>query len=241
MTTKDLTQMTPPQVDKILAGYWREQSPLLHQKDGILGEIHGIKYPYSKTERHNYESPRSHKSKPEWKENRIAQLESALPELAEKIAEIDVKIAPYEAEYMRRGGWPRYYLVTSSSPGHVHNSRDCSTWNRGEYRTGYAWLIDLAGKSRREMIAEWGDVVCTVCIPEAPTLKEWESGTKKREAREAKEGGVCPLSGQVWTPRPDAPPDAPQRPTQAQCQLCKSQVKIDVRTRKIKTHNWPKE
>ncbi len=238
MTTKDLTQMTPPQVDTIIAGYWGEKAPFKREHDGIRGEIFRISHPQTRSDRYDYESSYSHKSKPEWKESRIAQLRAKLPELEEKIAEIDAKIAPYQAEYMRRR-WKRYYLVTSSSPGHVHDGMNCSTCYP---TTEFSWLVDLAGKSSREMVAQWGDVACTVCFPDAPSFtSEWKSGTKKRQAREAKEGGVCPLSGQIWTPRPDAPPDAPQRPTQAKCQKCGAQIKIDIRTRKIRKHQYPKD
>ena len=226
MTTKDLTKMTPPQVDTIIAGFLSEQAPFRREHGGIRGEIYRLEN--QKT---------SWDEDPERKAKRIAQLESKLPELKEKIAEIDAKIAPYQAEYMRRY-WNRYYLVTSSSPGHGHRGTNCSTCYP---TTEFLWLVDLAGKSSRDMVAQWGDVACTVCFPDAPTLPEWKTGTKKRQAREAKEGGVCPLSGQIWTPKPDAPPDAPKWPTRAKCQKCGAQIQISRDTRKIRKHNYPKD
>ena len=230
MTTKDLTQMTPPQVDTIIAGYWAERVPLERRLRQALGEIRDIQNLTPERIQHHGWSPQNIA-------RQIDHWTAIVDELRPKIAEIDAKKAPYQAEYMRRY-WNRYYLVTSSSPGHVHRGMDCSTCYP---TTEFLWLVDLAGKSSRDMVAQWGDVACTVCFPDAPTLPEWKTGTKKRQAREAKEGGVCPLSGQVWTPRPDAPPDAPQRPTQAKCQKCGAQIKIDIRTRKIRKHNYPKD
>ena len=229
MTTKDLTQMTPPQVDTIIAGYWAERTPFEHRLRKALGEIRDIKNLTPERIQHHGWSPQNIA-------HQINHWTAIVDELRPKIAEIDAKMAPYQAEYIRRR-WNRYYLVTSSSPGHVHRGMDCKTCYP---TTEFSWLVDLAGKSSRDMVAQWGDVACTICFPDAPTLPEWKTGTKKREAREAKEGGVCPLSGQVWTPRPDAPPDAPQRPTQAKCQKCGAQIKIDINTRKIRKHTYPK-
>jgi hypothetical protein len=117
---------------------------------------------------------------------------------------------------------------------------DCSTCHP---TTEFAWLIDLSGKSSKAMVAQWGDEACTICFPEAPTMPEWQTGTKKRqarEAREAKEEGVCPLSGTIWTQSPDAPPDAPRRPTIAKCKECGAQIQIHPSTRKIRKHTYPK-
>jgi hypothetical protein len=230
MTTKDLTQMTPPQVDTIIAGYWAERTPLEHRLRRALGEIKDIENLTPERIQYHGWSPRTIASQ-------INHWTAIVDELRPKLAEIKARMAPYQAEYMRRR-WNRYYLVTSSSPGHVHRGMDCSTCYP---TTEFQWLVDLAGKSSKEMVAQWGDVACTVCFPEAPAWKEWKSGTKKREAREEKEGGVCPLSGQVWTPRPDAPPDAPKWPTQAKCQKCGAQIKISPDTRKIRKHNYPEE
>jgi len=236
MPRKDLSQMTPPEVDTIIYGYEVEASPFKRERNHILAQIESIRHPRSKGDRYKYEQARR-TSTPEYKAAERAQLDARLPGLDAKIAEIQSKAEPYRAEYRRRW-WPRYYLVTSSSGGHVHRGQDCSTCHP---TTEFVWLVDLAGKSSREMVAQWGDTACTICFPEAPTMPEWQTGTKKREAREAKEGGVCPLSGQIWTQRPDAPPDAPRWPTAAKCQRCGAQIKISPDTRKIRKHNFPKD
>lgn len=76
----------------------------------------------------------------------------------------DVATAPLEAEYERRGGWTRYFQTTGSN-GHIHSSMRCSTCR---VTTRYIWLVELAGKTEAEMIAAYGQVVCTVCYPAAP-------------------------------------------------------------------------
>lgn len=236
---KDLAQMTPPEVDRIIYRYEVEAAPFKHDRNQINREIYNIRHPRSRGDRYTYEQARR-TSTPEYKAALIAELQAKLPPLDAKIAQIEAKAEPYQAEHRRRR-WPRYYRVTSSPPGHVHRGMDCSTCYP---TTEFAWLVDLAGKSSREMVAQWGDVACTICFPEAPTMPEWQTGTKKRQAREAQEEGVCPLSGTIWTQRPDAPPDAPQHPTHAKCQHCGAQIKISRAGGtwgRIGKHKYPKK
>jgi len=229
---KDLTQMTPPEIDRILYKYFEEMAPLARSRNLALNNIKRIQHPRTKNDIYNSE----HRS-PQLKAEMIQDEDDIIAKLDPQIDEIDRKMAPYGAEYRRRR-WPRYYRVTSSSPGHVHRGLNCSTCHP---TTEFAWLNDLSGKSSKAMVAQWGDVACTICFPEAPTMPEWQTGTKKRQAREAQEEGVCPLSGTIWTQRPDAPPDAPRRPTNAKCQQCGAQIKISPDTRKIRKHNYPKD
>lgn len=87
--------------------------------------------------------------------------------------------APYEAEYARRGGWRRYFLVTNDG-GHVHSGTGCSTCFP---TTQYAWLVGLADKSEAEMVAEFGEAACTVCFPTAPTMTGFGDGTSAQARR----------------------------------------------------------
>lgn len=81
--------------------------------------------------------------------------------------------APYEAEFARRGGWARYFLVTNVA-GHVHRGTSCASCYP---TTTYAWLVELAGCDEVAMVAEWGERACTVCFPDAPTHPGFADGT----------------------------------------------------------------
>lgn len=70
-------------------------------------------------------------------------------------------------EFRRRGGWPRYYLVTSSQ-GHIHSSTDCHTCRP---TTRYGWMPEYSGLTEQEAISRLGnyaEALCSVCFPNAP-------------------------------------------------------------------------
>lgn len=79
-------------------------------------------------------------------------------------------------------GWNRYFLVTNVG-GHIHRTMDCTTCYP---TTMFHMLVDLAAKDAAEAVAEEGEVLCTICFPDAPV--EWTNGTRnatkaEREAR----------------------------------------------------------
>jgi hypothetical protein len=92
---------------------------------------------------------------------------------------------PLNAEYTRRGGWTRAYLVDNAD-GHVHRSERCSTFRLG---TRYHWLTELSGHSETEIVELAGERACTVCYPSAPidVLKRPSKleGPAQHAAREA--------------------------------------------------------
>lgn len=67
--------------------------------------------------------------------------------------------------------WSRFFLVTSSTGGHIHASQGCHTCRD---TTEYAWLPDLSGKNEPDAVAEHGAILCTACYPSAPV--EWTQG-----------------------------------------------------------------
>ena len=74
------------------------------------------------------------------------------------------KTAPYDAEFARRGGWTRAFLVNNSN-GHVHSSMGCSTCFP---TTSYCWLPEVSGHDETEIVEKAGERACTVCYPSAP-------------------------------------------------------------------------
>jgi hypothetical protein len=111
------------------------------------------------------------------------------------IAAAEAAIRPLDAEYDRRGGWARFFLVTSSN-GHIHSSMSCSTCN---IRTQFGWMPEASGQTEAEAIAERdrrdsAALLCTVCFPNAPT--KW---TEKPA-----DAAICPGSGTMDYPRETA-------------------------------------
>lgn len=75
------------------------------------------------------------------------------------------QMRPLEAEFDRRGGWSRAFLVTG---GHLHNTMSCSTCNRMGQPTRFAWMPQFSGADEDEMVDAAADRCCTVCFPSAP-------------------------------------------------------------------------
>lgn len=89
-----------------------------------------------------------------------------------------------------RGGWTRAYLVNNAD-GHVHNTTNCTTCNKGEFATQFVWLTEYSGQTELEIIEAAGERACTVCFPNAPVDLTKRPGTirtdwdKERDARRA--------------------------------------------------------
>lgn len=124
--------------------------------------------------------------------------------------ELRAEAEPFEAEFVRRGGWNRYFLVTNGN-GHVHRGMTCSTCFP---TTEYAWLVDLADCDEAAMVAEWGEQACTVCFPDAPTRKGYGDGTSSyakrtkadREARSAERAAAAAAKAAKAITAPDGSP-----------------------------------
>lgn len=101
---------------------------------------------------------------------------------ADEVAKVDAKLAallaildeqkPLDAEFARRGGWTRFFIVQNNG-GHIHASMHCQTCNRGMYRTEFAWIPEMSGMVEADalaQLAEQAHTLCTVCFPNAPVL-----------------------------------------------------------------------
>lgn len=78
------------------------------------------------------------------------------------VFEAGQRVRNHEAHYT---GWQRYWLVTSS-PGHVHRSRDCSSC---KFTTTYALVPSLSDSTEAAAVEMFGPAMCSVCFPTAPT------------------------------------------------------------------------
>lgn len=158
-----LAELTPSEIDVILAGITRRRAVL----DLAVRRLLRVRR----------------------RDGRVVERElgpTGLAELAElraKLSELATESAPYEAEFARRGGWSRFFLCLNTE-GHVHGSLTCPTLRRD---TQMAWLPELSGRTEAEMVAEHGSWACTVCFPTAPTMAGFADGTSARARRTAEE------------------------------------------------------
>jgi len=146
----NITTATPVEIDTVLAKIWTRIAT-------VEAEIKGYEKQGRealKCIRHGYTGYQGILDRSQAK---IAELEAQLPAL-------EAEANPYEAEFVRRGGWTRAFLCTSNN-GHVHKDRNCSTTR---LRTQFVWLIDYSGKDEAEVVADAGCIACTVCYPSAP-------------------------------------------------------------------------
>jgi hypothetical protein len=103
---------------------------------------------------------------------------TGLDETRAELAHLEAAIEELEERYT---GWSRFFLVTSSA-GHVHSSRCCSTCRP---TTTYGWLPELSGKTEAEAVADLGPTLCSVCFPSAPVEYVGGKITKAQAAKRA--------------------------------------------------------
>jgi hypothetical protein len=147
-----------------------------------------------------------------------------LPPALEKLAAAKATFEDYRARVQDHEGrytsWSRYWLVTSSA-GHIHSRRSCSTCNKGRSDTQFALLPSMSGLNDPQLLVQTvGAALCSVCFPDAPvtwldevrlptsvTLVLFEQGEEAfrtalaaYQAKAAKKAATaCPGSGQRAT------------------------------------------
>lgn len=94
-------------------------------------------------------------------EQERANAKAEAKKLAEQHYTLDVEALALHAEFLRRGGWTRFYLVQNTG-GHVHISTECTTCFD---TTDFGWLTQFSGTSHDEMGALSGMDACAVCFP----------------------------------------------------------------------------
>jgi hypothetical protein len=106
-----------------------------------------------------------------------------------KINVLDALISAMEREFVRRGGWARYYVVDNNN-GHLHTSTACQ--NTYE-TTSWVWMPGMSGLTHAQAVDEGGSLSCLTCFGEfreeiemgrAPRF-ETPRMVKTREEREA--------------------------------------------------------
>jgi len=153
----DLTTATPVEIDTPLAAIYERiydlQFDLVVNENRIASHMAGLaKYQAGDLRYSSYS------------EETVNRLNEKSAEIEAAIAAARIETMPYEAEFVRRGGWTRAWLVDNTN-GHVHNSMDCSTCFP---TTRFGWLPQVSGFTEEEIVAQAGEKACTVCYPSAP-------------------------------------------------------------------------
>lgn len=130
-----------------------------------------------------------HNVGPEFAAREMAAENDRCREMIASIDEARAILAAGDAEYKARGGWNRYYLVTSSS-GHIHSSMGCSTCHKGRQDTTFALVADLSDADASEAVEVFGAALCSVCYPEAPVEFTNEIKITKAAAEAFDESGI---------------------------------------------------
>lgn len=178
----DITTATPAEIDTTLAEIYGRYHAVLDDAQRHTKWIEDMEDGLAKFEAGN----RSYSS---YSRESLERLLTARDALWSKATEILEETRPFEREYVRRGGWSRFYLVQNNG-GHIHSSQRCSTCF---ITTRFGWLPSVSGKTEAEAVAEFGAILCTVCYPTAPT--EW---TDRRD------DSLCQGSGTWDYPRETA-------------------------------------
>lgn len=152
-----ITEMSPAEIDTVLAELWGREAALRSQAQQLRDTAARQVQDAGRASSALYQA--------RW----TAQADKNYERAAELIAEAErvaAEAAPWHSEFTRRGGWTRAFLVVSSDGGHVHKNMNCSTCR---ITTGFHWVVRLSGAAEAEIVAAAGVRACTMCWPSAPT------------------------------------------------------------------------
>lgn len=196
-----IQDMTPVEIDTILSGLWAKQQKVQHRIEVFKQTKADILADGNNARRTGWTTRTARDG---------VRLCDDLLTAIEDLAVLNAESLPYENEYVRRGAWNRYFLVTNDN-GHVHRSMTCSTCNREGVATRFSWMIEFSGKDEHELTDEIGPNACTVCFPWAETIRaDFEASERQRKADErdvkaaekariaAEKGITTPEGGKVY-------------------------------------------
>jgi hypothetical protein len=218
MTSTDTTAQTPQEIDTYLAANWTEQmkvrTHLAWAKDTVRREAgqrktsYAADAPWSGTYQEAVDACEANDT---FTADSGTTYRSSAGKALDKVENLDQQLlalhllaAPGEDEYRARR-WNRYFLVNNAS-GHVHRERECSTCYD---TTQFSWLPELSGCDEATMVAEYGEMACTVCFPNAPVHKGFGDGTstlarysaaEKAERKAAKEARQAAKAAKTLEP-----------------------------------------
>ncbi|HET9144043.1 hypothetical protein [Actinophytocola sp.] len=150
----DISAATPAEIDYHLAHLEAESYQLDHGLVSLRRELgHAEEIAQGYGPRYGARKPRP-----------VAEIAELIQNAEFRLTEIRHHFVTLNAEYARRGGWPRYYLVED---GHLHYDVSGSRCSRIPSTTHY-WMTDFSGEDSAKVIELAGERVCTTCFPDAP-------------------------------------------------------------------------
>lgn len=169
----DLTTATPVEIDTELGRLYTEAFPYRQRIESTSQEIFALVRGTEGKDKLDISTYRATEGRARRLADELPRKLAALDAARVALAPLAAAEAPLEAEYVARGRWSRFFLVTSSDGGHIHSSMNCSTC---KLTTQYAWYPEFSGMTMTEAIAEWdkrgsSEILCTVCFPEAPVAR----------------------------------------------------------------------
>lgn len=102
----------------------------------------------------------------EWRESYKQDWENDAAEKREQLIPVINELREIDAEFVRRGGWTRYQLVTNVG-GHVHSSTYCSTCRP---TTDFDLVFQCSGMTAEELVELAGERACSVCFKDIEGL-----------------------------------------------------------------------
>ena len=184
MSEKALTEMTPAEIDEKLAVIHEREYGLIARIGYEMKAIAEARDPKTKHGRRLRDNETGELYP--WEAESLKESEKRLAKATAEREKLVKEAEPYKAEFERRGGWCRYFLVTSSE-GHIHRGMHCATCYPS---TTYGWLPELSDCVEEEMVEKYGMKACTVCFPEAPTMPGWAKAEKEAAAEAEKAAGI---------------------------------------------------
>lgn len=177
MNARGLENCTPVEIDTVLSELWGKQQTAQHRIERLQQTKADILADGNNARRTGWATRTARDG---------VRLCDDLATAIEDLAVLKAESLPYENEYVRRGGWSRYFLVQNDN-GHIHSSMTCSTCNREGQLTRFGWMIELSGTAAEDLTAEVGPNACTVCFPWAETIRQEADATARRERAALKE------------------------------------------------------
>jgi hypothetical protein len=160
----DLRQLHPANVDHELAEIYGEAETAGRSLGYLRGEVDR----QDKTIRAIVERGERYEGQLRYQQTLLEEKLAKLDAVEQQVANIQAKAVPYELEFARRGGWSRAFLAKSSTNPHVHRSMSCSTCNKRDRPTMFAWMTDFSGMDEERIVQAAGERACTTCYPSAP-------------------------------------------------------------------------
>ena len=160
----DWSRANPVECDRELAVLWEKRSRVAeyYARAAKRVDAHHAEVAFFE------ENGRNNKPMTRLSPPALAKEEAGLAKYESELDVLDEQTVPIEAEFVKRGGWTRFFLVRGTT-GHVHKNMSCSKCRPG---TAFAFLPEMSGSDEAQTVELAGDSACTACFPSAPVVNK---------------------------------------------------------------------